>query len=427
MRPEELIATGELAAEGFAGLTREIRELHGTVVERVFGTLGASAEPVRVLHDGIADAAYGAVRRCGAGAARAGGRLAGRAQPPDAVSLEASPRGRLALGALNGACGDTLAHRSGPLAVQMEVRAAHRPVALEPAALAAAHPGAAPRLAIFLHGLCETEDAWSLGADCRPTYGERLRADAGYTPVYVRYNTGRHISANGRELAALLDRLVEGWPVPVAEIALIGHSMGGLVARSACHYGAGRDAIARVRHVFALGAPHHGAQLERLAHAAGAALHRLPETRALSRALTLRSVGIRDLYHGYLVDEDWESFDPDAFLVAAAREIPFLATASHYFVAATVTRDPDAPLGRAFGDLLVSRPSAWAVAQGTTAGAESPRGRFAWAQRRRTERLRFPVDHYRSVGAANHFDLLNHPAVGEQLVRWIAARRVLAA
>jgi hypothetical protein len=408
MRSDELIATGELAADAFAGFTRHIRELHGGIAGRVFGSLGTTAEPVRVLHDALAETVYAAVGASGAVAVRASARLAAGAQPPAAASLDASPGGRLALGAVNGAFGDRLARRRSSLALAMDVRAEGRTVPLTPDALAAAHPGATPRLAVFLHGLCETEDAWSLRAGRHRPYGERLHAAAGFTPVYVRYNSGRHISENGRTLVALLAGLERAWPVPVAEIALIGHSMGGLVGRSACHYGAGSEAIGKVRHVFALGSPHRGAQLERIAHAAGAALNRLPETRAMSTALAIRSVGIRDLYHGYLVDEDWVDFDPDAFLVAAAREIPFLETASHYFVAATVTRDPDAPLGRAIGDLLVSRPS-------------------AWAQRRRTERLRFPIDNYRCVGGANHFDLLNHPAVAEQLVRWLAGRPALPA
>jgi hypothetical protein len=402
MRREELVAGGDLAAAGVAGVTRHIHELHSGISQRVFGALGASAEPVRAIHDGIAGAAYGGSRLLAAGAIRAGVRVAGALHPDDAPSLDSSPRARLVVGALNGAWGDTLERSGNPLAATMTVRRRGEAVALTSPALATAFGAATPRLAVFLHGLCETEDGWRLHADRVRPYGDRLAAELGYTPVYLRYNSGRHISDNGRSLAALLGELVAAWPVEVDEIALIGHSMGGLIARSACHYGAGSDAVSRVRQIVALGAPHDGARLERAAHAAGAALRRLPETRALSTALASRSVGIRDLYHGYLVDEDWENFDPDAFAVAAAREIPFLATATQYFVAATLTRDSEAPLGRAFGDLLVSRPSAWG--------------------QRHNERLRFPVDNYRHYGGASHFDLLNHPAIGDQLITWLGAR-----
>src|SRR5918992_833720 len=108
-----------------------------------------------------------------------------------------------------------------------------RQVVTDSAGLASAYPDATPRLAVFVHGLCETEAAWHIGS--RPGYGYRLREEHGYTPVDVRYNTGLHVSDNGRRLAQVLDHLVAAWPVEVEEIALVGHSMGGLVARSACH------------------------------------------------------------------------------------------------------------------------------------------------------------------------------------------------
>jgi hypothetical protein len=416
MRDAELLAAGELAGEGVGGLAGHVRELHGGIAGRAFSALGlagrafppvgAVSSSVRAAHDALAGAAYGAAARAGSAAVRAGARAVAVRQPPDAPSLDASPRGRLALGALSGALGDRLELRRSALAVPMSVRHRGLPVELETDALALAFPQATPRLAVFLHGLCETEDAWLLNARRHPPYGVQLQQRLGFTPVYLRYNTGRHISQNGRELAQLLDRLAAAWPVEVAEIALIGHSMGGLVARSACHYGVGREAIARVRDVVSLGSPHHGAQLERAAHATAAALCRLPETRPIASALRVRSAGIKDLYHGYLVDEDWQDYDPQAFLVEEARRIPFLKTADHYFVAATVTRDPQAPLGRMLGDLLVSRASAWA--------------------QRPFERVRFPIDHYVHVGAANHFALLGHPAVADQLVRWLGERHALA-
>jgi len=136
---------------------------------------------------------------------------------------------------------------------------------------------------------------------------------------------------------------------------------------------------------------------------ATAALGRLPETRGFARALSGRSAGIQDLGRGYLVDEDWADQDPEAFSKQAGSEIPFLARANHYFVCATVPADADAPAGRVVGDLLVLRPS-------------------AWGQRRRGERLRFPVEHYHHVGGAHHFDLLGHPAIYAQISTWLARR-----
>jgi pimeloyl-ACP methyl ester carboxylesterase len=409
MRPEEIAALGDLAGEAAAGAAHHIHELHTGIAERVWGRVGPAAVPARIAHDAIARGAYSAASQLTRSVVRAGAHAASRARSADAPSIQGSPAGRLVVSALNGAFGDTLVRRRNPLALEMVVRRHARDLEpLAPSALRSAYPHAKPRLAVFVHGLCETDEAWKIGAGRHAPYGHRLEIELGYTPVYVRYNTGRHISENGRDLARLLERLVASWPVPVDEVVLIGHSMGGLVSRSACHYGADSACVAKVRHVFTLGTPHRGAPLEQAAHAATAALARLPETRPLARALNLRSSGIKDLRYGYLVDECWMDQDCDAFLRNTSREIPFLPTARHYFICATLTREADAPVGRIIGDLLVLQPS-------------------AWAHEGRGKRMRFPIEHYQHLGGANHFDLLNHPAIFAQMRRCLGSQRALPA
>jgi pimeloyl-ACP methyl ester carboxylesterase len=371
MQQQELRALGELAGEAIGGIATGVREMHGGIAERAFNGVGVMATPVKLLHDWISAGAYRVVRNALRGAARAGTDAVSRTRPPDAPSLQASVRGRLIVGALNGAFGDRCAEA---LAGDMVVA---RPIT-DPT----------DRLAVFLHGLCETEDAWWLGARRHTPYGVRLRRELGWTPLYIRYNTGRTISDNGSRLAQLLSELTEAWPVPVNEIALVGHSMGGLVARCALHEGAQEPWISRVRHVFMLGTPHRGAPLERATKAAAERLDMLPETRALANALNLRSAGIKDLCQDC--------------------EIPFLPTANQYFVSATVSREADGRAGRLIGDLLVLPASAW---------DHAGRGR----------RLSFPLDHYRHVGRANHFDLLNHPAIYEQMRQWLTGRAALPA
>ena len=407
MRPEEVTALGELAGDAVAGLTAQIRELHHGIAERAFAGVGAAAAPARLLHDQISHYAYEAAKSVGGGLLRAGARAISVTRPPEARSIEESVPGRLAIGALNGAVGDGLHARGSALATTMSIRRGGRQIAVSRESLAHAFPDATPRLAFFVHGLCETDDAWKLGADRHAPYGARLQAELGYTPLYLRYNTGRHVSENGRDLANLVHELVHAWPTDVDEIALVGHSMGGLVSRSACHYSDGHWWPSKVRHVFTLGTPHRGAPLEKAATVAAAALARLPETRGLARALQGRSAGIQDLGHGYLIDEDWADQEPDAFFKQAGSEIPFLTCANHYFVSATLSRRPDAPAGRIIGDLLVLAPS-------------------AWAHQQHGERLRFPVEHYHHLGGANHFDLLNHPAIYSQLSTWLAGRPALA-
>jgi pimeloyl-ACP methyl ester carboxylesterase len=234
------------------------------------------------------------------------------------------------------------------------------------------------------------------------TYGTRLRDELGFTPVELRYNTGRHISENGLDLADLLERLAANWPVEVEQIALVGHSMGGLVARSACHQAVERGDgwPGLVRHVVSLGSPHMGAPLAQGVHWASAALHALPETRPLAAFLRRRSAGIRDLRQGSLVDLDWRDRDPDALRAEACAEVPLLEGATHCFVAATVMPDPRHPLSRLVGDYLVLEASA--------------------SGRSRSRRIPFEAEHGLVLGGTHHIALLNHPEVYERLRNWLA-------
>jgi len=322
---------------------------------------------------------------------------------PAGRELSSSPRGAAAIAALNGLIGDALERDDNALAQPMAVRVDGEVVAPDREALAAAFPGATPRIAVFVHGLMETEFAWRLGARrTGSTYGARLAEELGYTPVYIRFNTGRHVSENGRSLADLLEPLVAAWPVEVERIALIGHSMGGLVSRSACYCASQEDAawVRHVRHVISLGTPHMGAPLEQAAHMAAVALYRLPETRPFGAFLRRRSSGIRDLNKGSLVDEDWRDCDRDALRLAACREVPLLDGATHCFVAATVTRSARHPVGRMVGDTLVLVPSA--------------------SGRSRSRRIPFREEDGLHVGGTHHLALLNHPAVYQRLCAWLS-------
>ena len=399
-RPDELRALAVLAATEVGGAAGGIGGVHDAIAQRVFGALGASAEPVRRTHDTIAQGAYASVGAAAALGGAAAARLLALRDAGDGRAVSASPRGAVALGVLNGLYGDALEAAGSDPAEPLALRVRGRVVAPEGAALAAAYPGAGARIVVFLHGLMESEFAWRLGG--RESYGVQLERDLGVTALDVRYNSGRHVSQNGRSLAELLEQVVAAWPAGVAQIALVGHSMGGLVARSAAHQAveAGMAWPERVRHVVSLGSPHGGAPLAQGAHLAAHALHALPETRPFARFLRRRSAGIRDLRHGSLVDLDWDGHDPDALRAAACAEVPLLPGATHCFVAATVTRDARHPLGRVLGDWLVLAPSA------------SGRGR--------TRAVPFREEDGLSVGGTHHIALLNHPAVYTALRSWLA-------
>jgi pimeloyl-ACP methyl ester carboxylesterase len=404
MRRADIRAIGEVGGEAAAAISTVVEEMHEGIAERSFAPVSAAATPVRVIHDGVAALVYASVRGGLRSGARLGAALAAGAVGDEGPALVSTRRGALALGALNGLYGDRLAARDSPLAVPMDFRRHGREVPLTPTGLADAYPDAGSRVAVFVHGLMEDDECWRIfprrgHTPERLSYGERLRADAGITPVHVRYNSGRRISDNGRALAAALDDLICAWPVQVEEIVLIGHSMGGLLARSACHYAdrEGRGWRDRISHVFCLGSPHLGADLEKGLNVLGHGLGRLPETRGLARLVNARSVGIKDLRYGACLEEDWRDYDPDEFLRHRCTEVPFLPGAHYFFIAASLR---EGPVGELLGDLLVRVPSA---------SGGTGRGR----------RIPFPVDNGCQLTGANHFDLLNHPAVYQQLRTWI--------
>src|SRR5579875_3683251 len=205
MRREEIAALGELAGAAAGGLATQIHQMHGGIAERVWRAVGPGALPVRAIHDRIAERSYAAAAQLARGVVRGASTALSLAQRPDAESVEHTPLGRAAVAALNGVWGDRLAREHNRLALEMTLRAGGRDVPLTPEGLRRAYPHPTGRLAVFIHGLCESDEAWLLGAARHIPYGFRLQAELGYTPLYVRYNTGLHISENGRRLARLLD------------------------------------------------------------------------------------------------------------------------------------------------------------------------------------------------------------------------------
>jgi pimeloyl-ACP methyl ester carboxylesterase len=398
MTSAELRAAGQLGGHALAGMVSRVEQVHRAVAGRAVGPLHEAAEPARIIHDAVARGVYATVR----GASSAAGSMSGRVASRFGTGNRAAG-GNLALAmlaAVNAVAGDRLGPDLAPLAIKMAVRAGEQDVDLVTEELAAAFPQPTARLAVFVHGLSETDRSWHRKAAAHLPYGPRLHADFGYTPVYLRYCTGRHVSDNGRNLADLLDRLLASWPVQVRDVVLVGHSMGGLVIRSACHHGTQASALwaQRLRQVFYLGSPHMGAPLAGAAGLAGLAPGKTPETRPFVTLVNGSSSGIKDLRYGYLPSVDWDGCDQDSCLLDHRSDVPLLSEAGHFAVSATVTADPASPVGAVAGDLLVQPASA----QGSRRG-----------------RQHIPFPGRRGLGGMHHFDLLNHPAV------WAAMRDIL--
>jgi hypothetical protein len=386
-----------------------VRDVHVAIARRAFTLSGPAARPVHVMHDAISRTVYTVV----GGSARVAATIAGvtvaarAAADPSYRPIADRRRGNVVVGAINGAWGDLLATTRSPLALRMTVRVDGRDIDATRAGLAAAFPDATGDVAVFVHGLCETDASWRLGGlkhygDHRSSHGSRLRDEAGLTPVHLRYNTGLHISDNGAYLSALLTDLVAHWPVAVRRLTLVGHSMGGLVIRSASHAGceSGASWVPLTKRVVYLGSPHLGAPLEVGASAATRALRRLPETKPIAGALAGRSVGIKDLRYGDVLAADWADIDDlDAHRPEPAECSALLDGAEHYYIGATISQRHDAVAARVIGDALV--PFASASGEG------------------KARRLGLEVDRGRHLGGLHHFDLLNHPRVYAVLRDWL--------
>ena len=391
----ELLAAGRLVGDSLAGIVSAVAHVHRTIADRTFAAIGPAGEPVRAAHDGIATGAYAAVRIGNSLAPRLGTTIAVMASTgEERTTWSDSARPSAVLGALNGLLGGRVAERYPELTVSMSFRHGSNgsDLALRPADLAAAFPAASRSIVVLVHGLCEHDRSWwrdateSNGGEAE-SYGSMLERDLGWTPVYLRYNTGLAVADNGLALDALMAELVDAWPVPVERIAFVGHSMGGLVIRSACHDAdrAERRWAVFVQHIVCLGTPHLGAPLARGTKRLVPVLENIGVTQPLAQLLDDRSAGIRDLEQGLGTDAD----------------LPFLAHADWTFVGATVTRDRHHPLGQFLGDLLVHYPSA--------TGADH------------AEHSSFELGNTTHLGGLDHFDLLHHPLVYEQIRHRLAA------
>lgn len=397
---------GALVGTTLGDLAELARDVHKAVAGRVFGLLGPIAAPVRVLHDAISATAYGSGRLAVRTLPAAAGAIAAQTRPPSTESIADSPGGHFAISALNGVLGDRLAEDGPSLAPVLSLRTHDGRLRRMPGNVV--HDlgdTTTGRVVVFLHGLCENERYWWYGAerhwgDPATTYGSLLRHERGWTPLYAHYNTGLRVSENGRLLAGYLQTLADRWPEPVTEIALVGHSMGGLVARSAAHRADehGLAWVSALRHVVGLGTPHLGAPLERLVNRGTHAMARLPETRPFATWLNRRSVGIKDMRHGSVVEADWTDGHPDdpTDRCTPATLLPGVA---YSMVSATLSQRPSGALAH---DLLVEHISAH--------GTGRPNA---------TRRIEFEVDRLFHVGGRTHFHLLDDPVVYGRLRSWL--------
>ena len=382
LRWSDLHGAARLGVDATSGLADVVEAMHAAIARPDLGLRGAAAART----DGITGLVYRSIR----GVTRLTGAGLDAVLSRQEVEYERTSAGREAvIAALNGVLGDHLAATANPLSIPMRLHHAGQPLALEMAALSRGFPEAGGKLLILVHGLCMNDLQWTRGGH---DHGAMLGEALGYTPLYLHYNTGLSIAENGMRFDAMLASLHAAWPVPIDDITLIGHSMGGLVSRSACQHAARGQKrwLGALRHLVCMGSPHHGAPLERGGRWIDVLLGATPFASPLARVGQLRSAGITDLRHGI-----------DA--MSAEQIAPLPRGVRCYAMAATTASRRSALHDRWIGDGLVPLASAL--------GHDSdPARAIGFAKRRQW------------IGyGMHHLDLLDHPDVANRLLRWLRA------
>ena len=408
----------QLATQGVLGVTGLAESVQGNVYKAVaasFGPLGMrftdrSPGSSGIKPFGVTGLVYGGIRgitRLAGGSVNA---VLARAVPRIPVQ-KSSPQREAVLAAINGVLGDKLVDTANPLAISMSCRIKGQRLPLEKSALAESlqqlDGAASGKILMLVHGLCMNDLHWT-AAGHSPT--EILARELGYTPVYLHYNTGLHISANGAQLSGLLEALLNAWPQPVTDLTLLCHSMGGLVARSACHQAEQSSALWRQKlsNLVFLGTPHHGAPLERIGNWLDTLLGSNAVTRPFARIGQIRSAGITDLRHGHVLPSSSPGSDRFERLPDQREPLPLptpggVGAVRCFAIAGTTSVRSDVPEASLPGDGLV--PLASALGQ-------HPDPRHC---------LAFDAEKQWIATGVNHLALLNRPEVGQQLQRWLGS------
>ncbi|HZP13923.1 MAG TPA: hypothetical protein VFB36_16010 [Nevskiaceae bacterium] len=372
----------KLAFDSVAGMTDLVEGMHANIAAAPL----PFDRKVRRRTRGITGLVYAAIREISHLVGEGTDHLM-KIMPSDDV-LSGSPAQQAWLAAINGVVGDHLEATGNPLAIPMRFvhHGAHRPTG---------------RVLVLIHGLCMNDLQWKRNGH---DHGEALARDLGYTPLYLHYNSGRHVSVNGRAFAALLEETLAHWPVPIDELCIVGHSLGGLVARSACHYAleASHAWPSKLKKIVFLGTPHHGSPLERHGNWFQAAFGISPYSAPLGALGKIRSAGVTDLRHGNLVDEDWNHGDRFYQHQDTRCHVRLPEHVTCFAAAATLGRRRGDVKDQWLGDGLVPIDSALGV-------------------HRDPERcLDFAEGNHRVWLEASHWDLLDRAGVYAQIHDWLA-------
>jgi pimeloyl-ACP methyl ester carboxylesterase len=416
LRPSDLRGFAQLATQATEGVATMAEGVH----QAVWGTMGAEpSAQTRGLTGFVYRAVHGVTTLVGQGLAAGLTKL----EPVLESLVDApteTPEREAVLAALNGVLGDRLVASNNPLATPMTLRHQHQALVWGTPAVQATLSAATPKVLVLIHGLCMNDLQWhtQVNGSTPVDHGAALAQALGYTPVYVRYNTGLHTSENGAALAHQLAQLVQHWPMPVQELSIVAHSMGGLVTRSAVHWAqtatkakasAGTAShsqwLAALKSIVFLGTPHHGAPLERAGNWVDVVLGGMPLvspfTKPFAKLGQLRSAGITDLRFGNVCEADWLGVERFKRQSDRRAVVPLPEGIACFTVAATVAAARSPLVERLVGDRLVPLDSAL--------------GQHSQPQRS----LVFAKTSQWVAYRMNHMELLSSPKVTNKLLEWL--------
>ena len=366
----DLRGLAQLATQATSGVITIAEGVH----QSVLGTLGFSGGPAPGQTGGLTGLIYQSVRGATRWLGRGVDSLLLRLDPW--FESTTSPQREAAVAILNGIVGDRLVTDHNPLATAMTLVPARPP---------------GPKVLLLIHGLCMNDLQWPQGPELAPDH----------QPVYLRYNTGLHVSQNGRQLATLLQQFAEQGPLE--ELLIVTHSMGGLITRSAFHYAQqqGLSWTRQLKRLVFLGTPHHGSPLEQAGNWVDSLLASTPYSAPFSQLGKVRSAGITDLRYGHLVDEDWQGHDRFHRKPDDRQPVPLPTGVACFTVAATLASQRSPLADRLIGDGLVPLHSALGQ-------HDDPRRTLAFDPHSQWIAYR-----------TNHLQLLTSPAVQAHLKRWL--------
>jgi pimeloyl-ACP methyl ester carboxylesterase len=392
----KLQGVNRLVVEATLEITDLVEAMHRRIVHPPF----LPSTPIQHFITAISGVVYNSVRKStkylGTGSEKALGRIASLIG-----DIKETDKRETLNAVLNGVIGDHLEKSDNPLKIDMQFRHNGHSFKVDTKGIKKTYPVITSNILLMLHGSCMNDLQWTKNEH---NHGIALAKELGKTPVFLHYNSGRHVSTNGKELQVLLANLIAEWPVPVEEITILAHSLGGLVTRSALHYGQEQKSTwtKLLKKIIFLGTPHHGAPLEKAGNYFEVVLKSIPYSKPFARLAKVRSAGVTDLRYGNLLDEDWQDIDQFKLGSDHRQHIPLPNNIACYSVAGVKGKPKKSGSTKLQGDSMVLVKSALGQ------------------HKKASKSLNFKEDHTFIAYGTNHTGLLSNQKVYTQIKQWMA-------